>query len=314
MDKKHAGPPQVFIGPLGGELRAAEFCELGSKLPIPAYHVAGEAHVFRLAALQMISGPELAPNLATAARLIAEAAGQGAQLVALPEYFPIIEASRETRLAVREAPDVGPIQDFLAELAQRHGIWIVGGSIPLLADDPLKFRNSSLVFDPAGRQVARYDKIHLFGFRKGEESYDEAATIEAGAPTPVAFDVPHGGGQLHVGLSICYDLRFPELFRQMGALDLIVLPAAFTDTTGRAHWEVLLRSRAIENQCYVLAVAQGGRHPGGRLTHGNSMIIDPWGEVLARIDKGEGVIVAELDPARIAEVRESLPALKHRRL
>ncbi|MDP2169316.1 MAG: carbon-nitrogen hydrolase family protein [Rhodocyclaceae bacterium] len=286
--------------PPGGELRAAEF--------------AGGAHKLRLAALQMISGPDLAPNLATAARLIGEAAGRGAQLVALPEYFPIIEASQETRLAVREAEGVGPVQDFLAAMAQQHGLWIIGGSIPLLADDPLKFRNSSLVFDPAGRRVARYDKIHLFGFRKGQESYDEAATIEAGAPMPTTCDVSCGAGLLRVGLSICYDLRFPELFRQMGELDLIVLPAAFTDTTGRAHWEVLLRARAIENQCYVLAAAQGGRHPGGRMTHGNSMIIDPWGEVLARIDKGEGVIVAELDPARIAEVRESLPALRHRRL
>jgi len=267
-------------------------------------------NTLRLAALQMISGSEPAPNLVTAARLIAEAAGQGAQLVALPEYFPIIEASAATRLAVRETEGHGPIQDLLAELAARHGLWIVGGSLPLLADDPLKFRNSSLVFDPSGRQVARYDKIHLFGFRKGAESYDEAAIIEAGAPRPVAFDAPCG----RVGLGICYDLRFPELFRALGELDLIVLPAAFTDTTGHAHWEVLLRARAIENQCYVLAAAQGGRHPGGRVTHGNSMIIDPWGEVLARIDKGEGVIVAELDPARIAEVRASLPTLKHRRL
>ncbi|MDP1956559.1 MAG: nitrilase-related carbon-nitrogen hydrolase, partial [Rhodocyclaceae bacterium] len=152
------------------------------------------------------------------------------------------------------------------------------------------------------------------GFRRGEESYDEAAIIEAGAPTPMAFDVSCGVGRLRVGLGICYDLRFPEQFRALGELDLIVLPAAFTDTTGRAHWEALLRARAIENQCYVLAAAQGGRHPGGRVTHGNSMIIDPWGEVLARLDKGEGVIVAELDPARIAEVRESLPALRHRRL
>ncbi len=263
-----------------------------------------------IAAIQMISGPELAPNLATATRLIAVAAEKGAQLVALPEYFPIIEASDATRLAVREVEGSGPIQDLLAELAMRHGLWIVGGSIPLLADDPAKFRNSSLVFDPAGRRVARYDKIHLFGFRKGTESYDEAATIEAGAPAPVVFDAPCG----RVGLGICYDLRFPELFRAMGELDLIVLPAAFTDTTGRAHWEVLMRARAIENQCYVLAAAQGGLHPGGRMTHGNSLIIDPWGEVIARHDYGEGVIVAELDSARIAEVRASLPALKHRRL
>ncbi|MDO8958141.1 MAG: carbon-nitrogen hydrolase family protein, partial [Rhodocyclaceae bacterium] len=210
-------------------------------------------NALRLAALQMISGPELAPNLVTAARLIAQAAGQGAQLVALPEYFPIIEASAATRLAVKETEGHGPIQDLLAELAARHGLWIVGGSLPLLADDPQKFRNSSLVFDPSGRLVARYDKIHLFGFRKGAESYDEAAIIEAGAPRPVAFDAPCG----RVGLGICYDLRFPELFRALGELDLIVLPAAFTDTTGRAHWEVLLRARAIENQCYVLAAAQG---------------------------------------------------------
>jgi nitrilase len=268
----------------------------------------------RLAALQMISVPEVAPNLATATSLIAAAAEQGAQVVALPEYFPIIEASPETRLATRETEGSGPIQDMLAELAVRHRLWIVGGSLPLVADDPLKFRNSSLVFDPVGRQVARYDKIHLFGFKKGAESYDEAEIIEAGVATPVAFDAPIGALALRVGLGICYDLRFPEMFRALNPLDLLVLPAAFTDTTGRAHWEVLLRARAIENQCYVLAAAQGGRHPGGRMTHGNSMIIDPWGEVIARIDKGEGVIVAELDPARIAETRTSLPALKHRRL
>lgn len=265
---------------------------------------------FRIAALQMISGPDLAPNLATAGRLIAEAAGQGAQLVALPEYFPIISDSAAARLAVREADGSGQIQEFLAENAARYGLWLVGGTLPLLADDPTKLKNTCLVFDPAGRRVARYDKIHLFGFRKGDESYDEAAFIEAGAPLPVAFDAPCG----QVGLGICYDLRFPELFRALGALNLIVLPAAFTDTTGRAHWEVLLRARAIENQCYVLAAAQGGLHPGGRMTHGNSLIIDPWGEVIARMDKGEGIVMAELDPARIAEIRTSLPALRHRKL
>jgi nitrilase len=264
----------------------------------------------RIAAIQMISAPDLAPNLATAARLIADAAGQGAQLVALPEYFPIISPSDADRLALREIDGHGPIQDFLAASAARHGIWLVGGTLPLAASDPTKQRNACLVFDPAGRQVARYDKIHLFGFEKGDEVYDEAATIEAGLPAPIAFDAPCG----RVGLGICYDLRFPELFRQIGAVNLIILPAAFTDTTGRAHWEILLRARAIENQCYVLAAAQGGLHPTGRMTHGNSMVIDPWGEVIARIDKGEGVVVAELDPARIAEVRASLPALQHRRL
>jgi nitrilase len=255
----------------------------------------------------MISGPDVLPNLATAGRLIAEAAAAGAQLVALPEYFPLIGASDVDRLAARESEGSGPIQDFLAAAAREHGIWLVGGSIPLLAEDPAKLRNSSLVFDPQGKRVARYDKIHLFGFRKGSESYDEAATIERGNQV-VAFDTPLG----RVGLAICYDLRFPELFRAMGPLDLLVLPAAFTETTGRAHWEMLLRARAVENQCYLLASAQGGLHPTGRMTHGNSMIVDPWGEVLARIDKGEGVVVAEFDPQRISDTRASLPALKHR--
>ena len=261
----------------------------------------------RIAAVQMISGPDVAPNLATAGRLIAEAAAAGAQLVALPEYFPLIGATDADRLAAREADGAGPIQDFLAGAAQKHGLWLVGGSLPLMANDPAKLRNACLVFNPQGERVARYDKIHLFGFKKGDEAYDEAATIERGEQV-VAFDTPLG----RVGLGICYDLRFPELFRAMGAVDLLVLPAAFTETTGRAHWELLLRTRAVENQCYVLAAAQGGQHPNGRLTHGNSMVIDPWGEVLARVDKGEGVVVAELDPQRLVDTRSSLPALKHR--
>jgi nitrilase len=264
----------------------------------------------RIAALQMISAPEVAPNLAAAARLIAQAASAGAQFVALPEYFPIIGPSDATRLAAREPDGAGPLQDFLAAAAARHGIWLVGGSIPLVASDPARLLNSCLVYDPTGRRVARYDKIHLFGFTKGAEHYDEAETIEAGPAQPVSFDTPFG----RVGLGICYDLRFPELFRAMGPVDLIVLPAAFTETTGRAHWEILLRARAIENQCYLLAAAQGGRHPTGRMTHGNSMIVDPWGEVLARLDKGEGVVAAELDTTRLAEIRTSLPALKHRRI
>jgi nitrilase len=255
----------------------------------------------------MISGPDVAPNLATAGRLIAEAATAGAQLVALPEYFPLIGASDVDRLAARENDGSGPIQDFLAGAARQHGIWLVGGSIPLQADDPAKLRNSCLVYGPDGRRVARYDKIHLFGFRKGTESYDEAATIERGDQV-VAFDTPLG----RVGIAICYDLRFPELFRALGTLDLLVLPAAFTETTGRAHWEMLLRARAVENQCYLLASAQGGLHPTGRMTHGNSMIIDPWGDILARMDKGEAVVIAEFDPQRISDTRASLPALKHR--
>lgn len=264
----------------------------------------------RIAAVQMISTPEVASNLATAGRLVDEAAARGAQLVALPEYFPIIGGSDADRLAVREMEGRGPIQDFLAATAARHGIWLVGGSIPLLANDPRKLRNSCLVFDPAGRRVARYDKIHLFGFQKDTERYDEAETIEAGSPVPVALDTPVG----RVGLGICYDLRFPELFRALAPLDLIVLPAAFTDTTGQAHWELLLRARAVENQCYLLASAQGGLHPTGRMTHGHSMIIDPWGQVLARMEYGEGVVVADIEPARITNVRASLPALRHRKL
>ena len=263
----------------------------------------------RAAAVQMISGPEVAPNLETAGRLIAEAAAQGAQLVALPEYFPLIGARDADRLAARERDGAGPIQDFLAAAAQKHAVWIVGGSLPTFADDPAKLRNTCLVFDYAGRRVARYDKIHLFGFQNGEERYDEAATIEAD-DMPVAFDTPWG----RVGLGICYDLRFPELFRALGPLDLLVLPAAFTETTGRAHWELLLRARAVENQCYVVAAAQGGQHPNGRVTHGNSMIVDPWGDILARLDTGEGVVAAELSAARLAEVRTRLPALQHRTL
>ncbi|WP_153132978.1 carbon-nitrogen hydrolase family protein [Dechloromonas hortensis] len=261
----------------------------------------------RIAALQMVSGPRVGDNLALAGRLVDEAVAQGAQLVALPEYFPIIGAADADRVRAREDFGHGPIQDWLAATAQKHGIWVFAGSIPLTASLPDKMRNSSLAYNPAGECVARYDKMHLFGFSKGEESYDEAAFIEAGSQ-PVAVDTPFG----RIALSICYDLRFPELYRALGAVDLILMPAAFTDTTGRAHWEILLRARAIENQCYLLAVGQGGRHENGRLTHGNSMIVDPWGEILDRKQKGPGVVIADLDHGRIAEIRESLPALAHR--
>ena len=261
----------------------------------------------RLAAVQMISTPRVDENLATAGRLIAEAAAQGAQLVALPEYFPIMGLRERDKVAVREVDGQGPIQDFLGGTARRHGIWLVGGSMPLVAASPDKVLNSSLVFNPLGERVARYDKIHLFGFEKNGERYDESASIEPGTQ-PVSFETPFA----RVGLSICYDMRFPELYRRLGVNDLLVIPAAFTETTGRAHWEILLRARAIENQCYVLAIGQGGLHENRRETHGNSMLIDPWGVVLARRDKGEGVVIGDLDHARIAEVRASLPALKHR--
>ncbi|MEY2632632.1 MAG: hypothetical protein RIR00_1286 [Pseudomonadota bacterium] len=261
----------------------------------------------RIAALQMVSGPRVADNLVTAAGLVQQAVDQGAEFLVLPEYFPIIGAEDADRVRARENPGSGPIQDFLAETARRHGIWLVAGSIPLAASTPERMRNSSLVYNPDGACVARYDKIHLFGFDNGRERYDEAAFIEAGRE-PVAVDTPFG----RVALSICYDLRFPELYRRLGPVDLILLPAAFTETTGRAHWEILLRARAIENQCYLLAVGQGGRHENGRLTHGNSMIIDPWGEVLDRKLKGPGVVIADLQHERLAEVRQSLPALGHR--
>lgn len=264
---------------------------------------------FRIAGLQMVSGPRPAENLAVAGKLVAEAAAAGAQLVLLPEYFPIIGATDDERLQVREPFGSGPIQDWLAATAAWHGIWLVAGSIPLTASVPDKIRNACLVYDRTGSCVGRYDKIHLFGFSSGDEHYDEASHIEAGNQ-PVVLDMPFG----RMALSICYDLRFPELYRALAPFDLILMPAAFTETTGRAHWEILLRARAIENQCYVLAVGQGGEHENGRMTHGNSMIVDPWGEILDRRDKGIGMVLAEIDPERLLEVREKLPALKHRRL
>ncbi|MBZ0125754.1 MAG: acyltransferase [Rhodocyclales bacterium] len=261
----------------------------------------------RIAAVQMVSGPDIAQNLRVADALVAEAAAGGARLVALPEYFPLISGNETDKVRAREKDGAGPLQDFLRETAQRHQVWLVGGSIPLEASIPEKVRNSCLVYDDAGRRVARYDKIHLFGFTRGTERYNESQTIEAGGEV-VVFDSPVG----RVGLSICYDLRFPELYRAMGAVDLLVVPAAFTHTTGQAHWELLLRARAVENLCYVLASAQGGTHPSGRRTWGDSMVVDPWGEVLGRLAEGPGVVTAEMDAARIAELRASLPALQHR--
>ena len=261
----------------------------------------------RVAAVQMVSTPRVEENLKAAETLIVQAVAQGAQLVALPEYFPIMGLSDADKFNVREADGHGAIQEFLSTTARRHGIWLVGGSIPLVSTEAGKVLNVCLVFDPQGERVARYDKIHLFGFQKGAERYNESATIEAGSQ-PVTFDAPFG----RIGVSICYDIRFPELYRAQGAVDLQIIPAAFTETTGRAHWEILLRARAIENQCYVLAVAQGGKHENGRETHGNSMLIDPWGVILDRLPKGPGIVIGDVDHARIADVRASLPALKHR--
>ncbi|WP_313169710.1 carbon-nitrogen hydrolase family protein [Massilia oculi] len=262
-----------------------------------------------VAAIQMVSTPEVGENLATMRRLVAEAAGRGATLVALPEYWPIMGLSDADKVAHAEQPGSGPIQDCMAQLAREHGIWLVGGTLPMVSPEAGKVLNTTLVYDPQGRSMSRYDKIHLFGFNKGTESYDEARTIVPGETVGV-FDAPFG----RVGLSVCYDLRFPELYRAMGECALVIVPAAFTHTTGRAHWEVLLRARAIENQCYVLAAAQGGMHVNGRRTYGHSMLVDPWGEVKAVLPEGEGVISGELDPAYLAGVRESLPALRHRKM
>ncbi|MBR8069765.1 carbon-nitrogen hydrolase family protein [Burkholderia cenocepacia] len=268
---------------------------------------ARSATPFQVAALQMVSTPDVTRNLAEARRLIAEAAGEGAQLVLLPEYFCFMGHRDTDKLALAEPYRDGPIQQFLADAARRHGIWVIGGTLPLKAPEPDRVLNTTLVFDPSGNEAARYDKIHLFNFEKGDESFDEARTIRAG-DTVVAFGAPFG----QVGLSVCYDLRFPELYRRMGDCALMVVPSAFTYTTGRAHWEMLLRARAVENQCYVLAAAQGGKHENGRRTWGHSMLIDPWGEIVAVRDEGASVVLGTLDPQRIADVRQSLPAWRHR--
>ncbi|SPE25885.1 putative enzyme [Burkholderiales bacterium] len=265
----------------------------------------------RVAAVQMVSTASVERNLRAAGQLIDEAARLGAGLVVLPEYFCLMGMRDRDKVALREADGMGPIQDFLGQQAARHGIWLVGGTLPLASAEPDRVFNSVLVFDPLGRRVARYDKIHLFSFRQGEEAYDESRTIAPGVE-PVTVDCAIGETMIRVGLSVCYDLRFPELYRRLQGADLIVVPSAFTATTGQAHWETLLRARAIENLCYVLAPAQGGRHENGRRTFGHSMLIDPWGEVLVVRPDDAGVVVGEVDPARIASCRASLPALTHR--
>jgi len=269
--------------------------------------IAAQTQAFKIAAVQMASGPNVAGNLSEARRLIEKAVDQGARLVVLPEYFPIMGLSDTDKVAVREQPGSGVIQSFLSEMARKHKIWLVGGSIPLVASVPDKVLNTCLVFDECGEQVARYDKIHLFNLVLGNEQYHEARTIESGNQV-VVVDSPFG----RIGLAICYDLRFPELFRAMKDVDIIVLPAAFTETTGKMHWEVLVRARAIENLSYVVAAAQGGYHVSGRETHGHSMIVDPWGRVLDQLARGSGVVVAEVNPSYQASLRASLPALSHR--
>ncbi|HTT10888.1 MAG TPA: carbon-nitrogen hydrolase family protein [Burkholderiaceae bacterium] len=265
-----------------------------------------------VAAVQMVSKADIGANLRDAGELIGRAVRAGARLVVLPEYFCLMGRSDRDKVAAREIDGAGPIQSFLSAEAARHGIWLVGGTIPLEAQQPDRVKNSVLVYDPAGKRLARYDKIHLFAFSRGEESYDEARTIVPGRELSSFEFQPGGGPRIKVGLSVCYDLRFPELYRALVPIDLILVPAAFTATTGRAHWETLLRARAIENLCFVLASAQGGRHENGRATFGHSMLIDPWGKVVAMQDEGPGVVVGTVDTQIIAQMRSDLPALAHR--
>ena len=275
-----------------------------------------------VAALQMVSTQSLADNLAQAKRLLQQAADQGAELAVLPEYFCLIGAKDDDKLAIQERFGAGPIQDFMAAQAQQLGLWIVAGTMPLTpeaprsADGPARVLNSSLAFDPQGVCVARYDKMHLFRFDNGREAYDESRVLQAGTQ-PTQFALPSKDGHVwQVGMSVCYDLRFAELYRSYAAsgADLLLVPSAFTHTTGQAHWEVLLRARAIENLCFVAAAAQGGVHPSGRRTWGQSMVVDPWGGVLAQQAQEPGVVLAECDAAELARWRSQLPALQHRQL
>ena len=267
----------------------------------------------KVAAVQMVSGTSLAGNLAQARSLLAQAAEAGAELAVLPEYFGAMGLRDSDKLALCETIGDGEVQRFLAAAARELGLWVVGGTLPLACDSPERVHNSTLVFSPQGDCVARYDKIHLFRFDNGRERFDEAQTILAGREPARFAMTARDGTQWRVGLSVCYDLRFPELYRahaRAGA-DLLLVPSAFTYTTGRAHWEVLLRARAVENLAYVLAPAQGGTHENGRRTWGHSMLVDPWGTVLAQHAEGPAVVLGELDAAHLAQVRRQLPALEH---
>ncbi|MDR3002929.1 MAG: carbon-nitrogen hydrolase family protein [Acidovorax sp.] len=269
----------------------------------------------KVAALQMRSSPDVAENLRTAQALVREAAQQGAELVALPEYFCGLGWRDTDKLAYAETWGDGPLQQALSQWAAEHGIWLAGGTLPLKADSPDHVFNSLLLFNPHGDCTARYDKVHLFRFTKGAEHYDEAQVVQAGSQPVTARITDRSGADWTLGLSVCYDLRFPELYRTHAAAgaDLLLVPSAFTHTTGQAHWEVLLRARAIENQSYVLAPAQGGVHDNGRHTWGHSMLVNPWGQVQAqRSAEGAGVVIAELERTFLRQVRQQLPALEHR--
>jgi nitrilase len=266
-----------------------------------------------IASIQMVSTPDIEVNLETASRFITEAANAGAQLAVLPEYFCLMGLKDTDKVRAREIYRNGPIQERLCAIAKENNIYLIAGTIPLEARDPQKVLNTTLVFDPQGQNIGRYDKIHLFGFQTETERYQESETIEAGN-VPGLLNINIDGQEWVLGLSICYDLRFPELYRALGQVDCHVIPAAFTYTTGKDHWEILLRARAIENQCYVLASAQGGVHLNQRRTWGHSMLIDPWGDVLADLPEGEGFISGILCKDKLNDVRSKLPALTHRKL
>lgn len=270
----------------------------------------------RVAALQMVSTPDVDANLESAETLIAEAATEhGAEFVQLPEFFPVIGLDDTDKLAIQEPYGNGPLQDFLANQAKKYGLWLMGGTIPLESGNPDRVYNACLLYGPEGQCVSRYDKIHLFDVvldeSEGGESYAESRTMMPGSEIIVAH-TPIG----NIGMSVCYDLRFPELYRRMldQNINVITAPSAFTETTGRRHWEPLLRARAVENLCYVIAAAQGGRNTETRATWGHSMIIDPWGDILAQLDKGPGVVSADIDLDKVEQLRRKFPALKHRTL
>lgn len=265
----------------------------------------------KVAAIQMVAGSNLDVNLQQAAALLGQAAKQGAELAALPEYFCMIGSKDTDKLSISEQSGAGKIQHFFASMARELNLWIVGGTMPIATNDSQHVRNSVLVYSPKGELAARYDKIHLFRFDNGIERYDESHVLERG-DQPISFELPSQDGHTwRIGLSVCYDMRFPELYRTQ-EVDAWLVPSAFTYITGKAHWEILLRARAIENLAYVIAPAQGGIHPSGRRTWGHTMVIEPWGSVLSVLPEGEGVVMAELDIAHLKHHRQQLPALQHR--
>lgn len=271
------------------------------------------ANSLLVASVQMTSSASWHENLANAEKHIQAASEAGAKLIALPEYFCLMGHADNDKVKIREEFNNGPMQDSLKQLSQKYGIYLVAGTIPLNSEDKNKVKNTTLVFDPKGESIARYDKIHLFGFKQGAEEYQESNSIQPGTQV-CRFEISENGSTWTFGLSICYDLRFPELYRNIGPVDCHIIPAAFTHTTGKAHWEILLRARAIENQCYVLASAQTGKHENGRSTWGQSMLIDPWGEISVELKDGPGFILGKLEKNILQEIRTKLPALQHRTL